>query len=169
MAEPYIGQILMVGFDFAPQGWALCNGQLLPIAQNTALFSLLGTTYGGNGQTTFALPDLRGRVPIHQGQGPGLSPRLIGEVAGTETVTLTTGQIPAHQHSLTGSSERQDTNQAVGATLAKGGIYTTQTPAVAMHPEAIAAAGGGQAHPNLQPFLCVNFVIAVEGIFPSRS
>lgn len=169
MAEPFIGQILMVGFNFAPRGWALCDGQLLPIAQNTALFSLLGTTYGGNGQSTFALPDLRGRVPIHQGQGPGLSPRLIGEVAGTEAVTLTTAQIPAHRHSLTGSSVRQDTNHAAGATLAKGGIYTTETPAVPMHPEAIAAAGGGQAHPNLQPLLCVNFIIAVEGIFPSRS
>lgn len=169
MAEAYVGQILLVGFNFAPQGWAHCNGQLLPIAQNAALFSLLGTTYGGDGRVTFDLPDLRGRVPIHQGQGTGLSPRMIGEVEGTETVTLTTTQIPAHRHTLTGSSAPQHSNKVAGAALAKGGIYNHETPEVAMHPQALAETGGGQPHPNLQPSLCINFIIALEGIYPSRS
>ncbi|MGW2554070.1 phage tail protein [Streptomyces sp. NPDC001635] len=169
MSEPYLGEIRMVGFGYAPQGWALCNGQLLPIAQNTALFSLLGTTYGGNGQTTFALPDLQGRVPLHPGSGAGLSPRVRGESGGTETVTLTTGQIPSHTHTLNGVAARQDTNRVAGAVLANGGYYSTQTPDTGMDQAPIGATGGGQPHPNMQPFLCVNFIIALQGIFPPQS
>ncbi len=158
----------MVGFNFAPVGWAMCDGQLLPISQNTALFSLLGTTYGGNGTTTFALPDLRGRVPMHQGQGPGLSPRFLGESGGTETVTLDTSQVPSHTHALNGVAARQDSNRVAGAAPSNGGYYSTQTPGTAMHQAAIGTTGGGQPHPNVQPFLCVNFIIALQGIFPAR-
>src|SRR5262245_2996958 len=118
MSQPYIGEIRMVGFNFAPLGWALCNGQLLAISQNTALFSLLGTTYGGNGQTTFALPDLRGRIPIHQGQGPGLSNRVLGEVGGQESVALTSQQMPAHTHALLASPSPGTTISPVGSTWA---------------------------------------------------
>lgn len=159
----------MVGFNFAPRGWAECNGQLLPISQNTALFALLGTTYGGDGRVTFALPDLRGRVPLHQGNGPGLSPRTLGESTGTESVALTVNQLPSHTHTLKGSATRQDTNRVAGAALSNSGYYSTQTPAADMHPAAVATTGAGQPHDNVQPVLCVNFVIAVEGIFPSRS
>ncbi|WHM40899.1 tail fiber protein [Streptomyces sp. BPTC-684] len=169
MSEPFVGEIRMVGFNFAPRGWAQCNGQLLPISQNTALFALLGTTYGGDGRTTFALPDLRGRVPLHQGAGPGLSPRTLGESTGAETVVLTAGQLPSHTHTLKGAATRQDTNRVTGAALSNSGYYSTQTPTADMHPEAVAATGGSQPHDNVQPVLCVNFVIALEGIFPSRS
>ncbi|MFF0290717.1 phage tail protein [Streptomyces sp. NPDC005262] len=169
MSEPYLGEIRLVGFNYAPDGWALCNGQLLPISQNTSLFTLLGTLYGGDGLTTFALPDLRGRLPMHQGQGLGLSPRTIGESGGAETVALTTDQIPSHTHTLTGSAARQDTDLVSGATPTKGGYYTTQTPTVGMHPAAIAATGGGRPHTNLQPFLCVNFIIALVGLYPSQA
>jgi microcystin-dependent protein len=158
----------MVSFGFAPQGWAECNGQLLPISQNTSLFALIGTTYGGDGRTTFALPDLRGRVPMHQGQGPGLSPRALGEFSGVETVTLNTSQIPSHTHALTGVAARQDTNRVEGAALSNGGSYSTQNPATAMDPAAIAATGGGEPHTNVQPFLCVDFIIALQGVFPSQ-
>ncbi|MEV6026343.1 tail fiber protein [Streptomyces sp. NPDC052036] len=158
-----------LGFTFAPNGWAMCNGQLLPISQNAALFSLLGTTYGGNGTTTFALPDLRGRVPMHSGQGTGLSARSLGESGGTENITLTTGRMPSHSHTLNGVAGRQDTNRVAGAAPSTGGYYSTQTPGTAMHPAAIDATGGGQSHPNVQPFLCVNFIIALEGIYPSQN
>ncbi|MQY09985.1 hypothetical protein SRB5_00890 [Streptomyces sp. RB5] len=166
--DPFLGEIRMAGFNFAPVGWALCNGQLLSINQNTALFSLLGTTYGGNGTTDFALPDLRGRVPMHPGQGPGLSSHDLGEAGGTETVTLTTGELPPHTHALTGVNSRQDTNRVPGAAPANGGYYSTEAPTAAMHPGAVQPTGGGQPHPNVQPYLCVNFIIALSGIFPSR-
>jgi microcystin-dependent protein len=158
----------MVGFTFAPRGWAMCNGQILAINQNTALFSLLGTTYGGNGQTTFALPDLRGRVPVHLGQGPGLSNYTQGEVVGTESVTLITNQIPAHAHSVLTSKDEETTNRPDGAYPTVGGIYAnTQNGAAPMAPSS--SAGGSQPHANLQPLLVINFVIATEGIFPSRN
>jgi microcystin-dependent protein len=170
MAEPFLGEIRMVGFEFAPAGWAMCNGQLLPIAQNVALFSLLGTLYGGNGVTTFALPDLRGRVPIHQGQGPGLSQRVIGTPTGAEAITLTAGQMPSHTHTLEANPNNADTKDPTGAVLAAGHDYAgPASPPAAMSPDAIAAAGGGASHDNMQPSLTVNFIIALQGIFPSQS
>jgi microcystin-dependent protein len=173
MSEPFIGEIRMTGWNFAARGWALCNGQLLPIQQNTALFSLLGTTFGGNGQTTFALPDLRGRVPINQGQGPGLTNRTMGENAGSEHVTLNQNQMPAHQH-LVKASEAADTANPANAVLGADSrgtpptIYNSSPDSTTMNPQMIAPAGGNQPHDNMQPYLCVNFIIALEGIYPSR-
>lgn len=175
--EPFIGEIRMVGFNFPPRGWALCDGQLLPIAQYTALFSLLGTTYGGNGQTTFALPDLRGRVPMHFGQGPGLTPRVQGEAGGSETVTLLVGEMPAHTHAVAANSGVGSADTATGNFIAgtpdanTGSSYTSFSPVAntTMSPAANGVSGGSQPHNNMQPFLCVNFVIALEGIFPARN
>ncbi|MFY1829874.1 phage tail protein [Myxococcus fulvus] len=174
MSEPYIGEIRMFAGNFAPRGWAFCQGQILSIAQNTALFSILGTTYGGNGQTTFALPDLRGRYPMQPGQGPGLSPRTLGEQGGTETVTLISTQMPAHTHSLNVSSQQGDTETPVGTVLAadnNGAIFNYRAAPIdgTMNPAAIGVAGGSQPHNNMSPFLCLNFIIALEGIFPSRN
>jgi microcystin-dependent protein len=172
MSQPFIGEIRMVGFNFAPQGWATCDGQLLSIQQNTALFSLLGTQYGGDGVTTFALPDLRGRVAVHQGQGPGLSPYTIGEVTGTEAVTLIQSEIPAHQHSVAplASDQEEDTNRPAGAFPTIGGIYaSTQGGGTPMAASPSSSAGGSQPHTNIQPLLVVNFIIALLGIFPSRN
>ncbi|AKF79208.1 Microcystin-dependent protein [Myxococcus fulvus] len=174
MSEPYIGEIRMFAGNFAPRGWAFCQGQILSIAQNTALFSILGTTYGGNGQTTFALPDLRGRYPMQPGQGPGLSPRTLGEQGGSETVTLISTQMPAHTHSLNVSSQQGDTETPVGTVLAAdnaGAIFNYRAAPIdgTMNPAAIGVAGGSQPHNNMSPFLCINFIIALEGIFPSRN
>jgi microcystin-dependent protein len=171
--EPFIGQIMMFAGNFAPNGWALCDGQLLSISQYTALFSILGTTYGGNGQTTFALPDLRGRVPVHPGQGPGLSNYSLGQQSGTETVTLTTAQIPAHAHAFAPGCSTQAPNSdtpanAVPATIDSTSMYSTE-PNGNMRPVNSAAVGGSQPHGNLQPLVCVNFIIALQGIFPPRS
>lgn len=174
MAEPFLGQIQAFGFQFAPRGWALCNGQLLPIAQNTALFALLGTTYGGNGQTTFALPDLRGRVSVHQGQGPGLSSYTMGESAGTETVTLLASQMPAHQHTvtfLTNSSEG-GVNSPAGAYFGKTdpGVYSAAHDNTLTGPQPPSGiSGGSQPHGNIQPYLTINWCIALQGIFPSQN
>lgn len=172
MSEPFIGMIATFGFNFAPRGWAMCNGQLLPIAQNTALFSLLGTTYGGNGQTTFALPDLRGRVPIHFGQGPGLSNYDLGQVGGTETNTLTVNQMPAHSHPATLHASTQPANDTLptGNYLADGGAYQSATN-TQMNAGAVTNgnSGGNQPTPNIQPYLAINTCIALEGIFPSRN
>jgi microcystin-dependent protein len=180
--EPFLGQISIFGFNFAPRGWATCDGQILPIAQNTALFSLLGTTYGGNGQTTFALPDLRGRVPVHQGQGPGLSAYTIGEVTGTEAVTLITTQIPAHSHvaqsavnvAASSLAPSDDPSGAVPTGGTQVNIYTaapdgTTKMNAGMVTTQVQPSGGSQPHENIQPLLCVNFCIALEGIFPSRN
>jgi microcystin-dependent protein len=176
MSQPFIGEIRLFGGNFAPRNWAFCNGQLLSIAQNTALFSLLGTTYGGNGQTTFALPDLRGRVPLHSGQGPGLSPRTLGESSGTETVTLLASQMPAHNHGLAGFAGEGGSSSPENSFIAEpvdgsgnvlpafSGIGNTS-----LNPASIGAAGGSQPHNNIQPYLCVNFIIALQGIFPSRN
>lgn len=163
----------MVGFNFAPRGWALCNGQLLSIAQNTALFALLGVTYGGNGQTTFGLPDLRGRVPIHAGQGPGLSPYAQGQSTGSETVTLLANQIPSHNHGVNCSTDGGNQASPAGGFPAVESTGTSMNYATssngAMNPAVTGNTGGNQPHSNIQPSLCVNFVIALQGIFPSRN
>ena len=172
--DQWIGEIALVAFNFAPQGWALCDGQLLPISQNTALFALLGTTFGGNGTTTFALPDLRGRAPIHMGQGPGLSSYVIGQTGGAEVVTLLSTQIPQHTHALAASTAN-GTSDTPGATavLAKNAsgvpAYGTGVPNTTMAPAAIGVAGGSQPHENHQPYLTMNYIIALNGIFPSRN
>lgn len=169
MSDPFIGEIKMFAGNFAPQGWALCDGQLLPIAQNAALFSLLGTTYGGDGRTTFALPDLRGRVPLHPGQGPGLSQRRLGEKSGQESVTLSEAQMPAHTHTAQARPVSAGRNDPENALLARRRAYDGEpAPTVTMHPDAIGSAGGGQDHENMQPYLCINFIIALQGLFPSR-
>jgi len=173
MAEPFIGQIIMAGFNFAPRGYATCSGQLMSIAQNTALFSLLGTTFGGDGQTTFALPDLRGRAPMHMGQGPGLTPRVIGEEGGSESVTLLSTQMPAHTHGLQAFQGQGDQALPQGNILAGSNqsesIFTNVPPNTVMSPQSIGLAGGSQPHDNMQPYLVTNFSIALEGIFPSRN
>jgi microcystin-dependent protein len=179
MSEPFLGMIAIYGFNFAPRGWAMCSGQILPIAQNTALFSLLGTTYGGNGQTTFALPDLRSRWPLHFGQGPGLSSYDLGQAAGSESVTMTVNQMPAHQHTYVprqaASGNSADNANPDGAFPAKAGVdmYTGTTDGTFMgSPTAVQTtgiAGGSQPTPIIQPYLAINFCIALEGIFPSRN
>lgn len=166
--DPFIGQIMLVGFNFAPNGWALCNGQLLSIAQNTTLFSLLGTTYGGNGQTTFALPDLRGRVPVGAGQGPGLQNYELGEFSGQETVTLTTNQMPTHSHAVSANAARGGVFTPVHNFLGSGDLYNPATDGSTMNPGMIVQAGGSQPHENRQPFLGLNYIIALVGIYPSR-
>lgn len=177
--DPYVGEIRMVGFNFAPNGWAFCNGQLMPINQYQVLFSLLGTAFGGNGTTTFGLPNLQGRVPINQGQGIGLSPYVIGQVGGSENVTLLQNQMPAHNHQVNVNNLPGTQANPVGAILAEVNngdgrqpnlypAYTTANPNGTMSPNAISLAGGNQPHPNLQPYLCVNFIIALNGIYPSR-
>ncbi len=171
--EPFIGQIQNFGFNFAPRGWAMCNGQLLPINQNQALFSLLGTTYGGDGRTTFALPDLRGRVGLHEGTGPGLTQRPLGQRSGQETVTLTTQQIPSHSHptTVTVSNESGEEENVSGQIIANhpGAFNEDPSPGQTLGGVTSLAAGGGQAINNMQPYLVTNYCIALTGIFPSRS
>lgn len=165
MAEPFLGEIRIVSFNFPPKGWALCNGQLLPINQNQALFALLGTMYGGNGQTTFALPNLRGRVPVHV--GPGLTQ---GQNVGAETHTLTLTELPAHSHSL-GALKADASQRAPSGRLpafAAEEVYSREGNPTPMNAAAVSTAGGSQPHENRQPFLGLNFVIALQGIFPSR-
>lgn len=174
--DPFIGEIALIPYNFAPQGWAFCDGQLLSIAQNTALFSLLGTTYGGNGQTTFALPDLRGRVPLHtggSGAGPGLSSYNLGEQGGVEAITLLASQMPSHNHLVNASSANGTSDSPASAVMGKNasGVpqYSGAAPNATMAAAAIAAAGGGQPHENRPPYLGLNYVIALQGIFPSRN
>jgi microcystin-dependent protein len=177
--EPFVGQITLFPFNFAPVGWALCEGQLLPISQNTALFSLLGTYYGGNGVQNFALPDLRGRVPIGQGQAPGLSGYDIGSPQGVETVTLLASQSPPHSHPFPAVAAQATTNAPSGALPAEAhgsgrgafpvNIYAALQTAVPLAPGQVAPAGGGQPHNNVQPYLTLNWCIALQGIYPSRS
>ena len=173
MSNPYVGEIRLFAGNFAPLGWALCQGQLLSIAENDTLFSLIGTTYGGDGQQTFGLPDLRGRVPLHQGNGPGLSPRAIGELAGAETVTLTTAQLPAHSHSLVATSAPASaTAGPAGGVLASASVkvYGSGAPSTAMAAAAISpTSGGGQPHQNMAPFLALNYIISLFGIYPQQS
>ena len=165
MSEPFLSEIKIISWNFAPKGWAFCNGQFLPINQNQALFSLLGTTYGGNGQTTFALPDLRGRIPIHFGSG-----HTLGEAAGAESVTLTLQQLPTHLHFMGASSQNADIDIPTGANLAAfNNGYRQATNLVAITPTTISSVGGSQPHTNMQPYLTLNFIIALQGIFPSRN
>ena len=172
MSQPFVAEIRIVGFNFAPRGWATCQGQILPISQNTALFSLLGTTYGGDGRTTFALPNLQGNAPMHPGQGAGLTPRVLGETSGSTTVTLSSTQIPVHTHALSASPLPAETNVAAGANLSRSSgasVYAAAGNNVALSPTALGNVGGSQPHNNMQPYLTLNFVIALQGIFPPRS
>jgi len=173
MADPFVAEIRIFPFNFAPKGWAWCDGQLMPLSQNTALFSLLGTTYGGDGKSNFALPDLQGRAPMHPGQGPGLSLHDLGETGGSETVTLLESEIPAHSHGLLAVGGFNGTNNdPTNGVPAKGDAgllpYTPSGPSLMMAPEAIAPAGGDQPHNNLMPYLTFYFCIALQGVFPPR-
>jgi microcystin-dependent protein len=183
MAEPFLAEIKMFAGNFAPQGWAFCNGQILPINQNTALFSLIGTFYGGNGVTTFALPNLQGRVAVHQGTGQGLSPYVVGQSGGQENVTLTQGEMPQHNHGV--NCDGQATGRGGGSFAASSGETPVGNfPALAASPAGavysgaansamnggmLTPAGGNQPHSNIQPYLCVSFIIALQGIFPARN
>ncbi len=172
MAEPYIGQIIMAGFNFAPRNYAFCDGRLIGIAQNSALFSLLGTTYGGNGSTTFAIPDLRSRVSVHQGQGPGLQSYLIGEAIGSENVTLLSSNMPSHNHianASTAGGQENPSGNFPGTDTSVGALFYKTSPDVTMNPQMVGIAGGSQPHNNMQPYLTINFCIALYGIFPSRN
>ncbi len=176
MSEPFLGMIIIVPYNFSPRGWAFCNGQILPIAQNTALFSLLGTTFGGNGQTTFALPDLRGRVPNSSGQGPGLSSYDLGQVGGVESETMTINQMPAHNHLVNALNSGSDSGRPGSKFLSNlnvpsdgsATLYAASSD-VQMAPTMINNTGGSQPFSVLQPYLTLNFCIALEGIFPSRN
>ncbi len=173
MADPFVAEIRIFPFNFAPTGWAFCDGQLLPLSQNTALFSLLGTTYGGNGKSNFALPDLQGRAPMHPGQGPGLSLHDLGETGGAETVTLLESEIPAHSHALTAYGDFADLQTPSPArSLARSQNASAYQPStaglVSMSDQALAPAGGDQPHNNLMPYLTLNFCIALQGVFPPR-
>jgi microcystin-dependent protein len=172
MAEPYIGEIRMFGFNFAPVGWQMCNGQLLAISENETLFNLIGTTYGGNGTTTFALPDLRGRVAIHIGRGNGLSQYVIGQTGGVENVTLTQGQMPQHPHPVGASSALASGGRPSGAVLARSGtdIYAAAPDgSTTMNAGMIGLTGNSLPHPNIQPYLVLNFCISLFGVFPSQA
>ncbi len=177
MSEPFIGEIKMVGFNFAPRGWAFCSGQLLQISQNPALFSILGTTYGGDGRVSFGLPDLQGRSPMHAGNGPGLSSHPLGQRAGSETATLIASQMGSHSHSWQvadelGTLTTPANNALAMAKTGRGGflLYAADTATSAMAPEVVADnTGSGAAHTNIQPVLVINFVIALVGVFPSRN
>lgn len=175
MSEPFTAEIRIFAGNFAPRGWAFCDGQLLPISQNTALFSLIGTTYGGDGRTTTALPNLQGRSPMHPGRGPGLTARRLGEKVGVETVTLTEAQIPSHSHTArtttSGGLNVVPDNTMALARSGGGFGYQVNTSAnlVDLASETLSTTGGSQAHTNLQPFLTLNFIIALVGLYPSRS
>jgi microcystin-dependent protein len=176
MADPFVAEIRIFPFNFAPKGWAFCNGQILPISQNTALFSLLGTTYGGNGQSTFALPDMQGNAPMHPGQGPGLSLHDLGEVGGSETVTLLQSEIPLHNHVINVHAADSADTPAPGpnfmlAKSAGGTAYASNTTQnlTQFNPQMLSIAGGSLPHNNMMPFLTLNFNIALQGVFPPRT
>lgn len=171
MGTPFIGEIRMFGGNFAPRGFAFCSGQLLAISQNDTLFALIGTTYGGDGQTTFALPDLRGRIPVHAGQGPGLASYVLGQSSGSETVTLTAQQLPAHTHAAQAQSAAGTQAGPGGGVWAASGQnqFSSNAPNAGMSTAAIGPVGGSQPHDNMAPFQVVSFIIALEGIFPSRN
>jgi len=170
MADPFVAEIRIFPFNFAPTGWARCDGQLLPLSQNTALFSLLGTTYGGDGKSTFALPDLQGRAPMHPGQGPGLSLHDLGEAGGSETVTLLQSEVPAHNHSLSMSVRPADNIHPGGLVPGSGNqIFGAATSLTPMASQSFAPTGSGLPHNNLQPYLTVQFNIALQGVFPPRT
>jgi microcystin-dependent protein len=171
MGEPYVGEIRMFGGNFAPAGWAFCDGSAQDISQNEVLFQLIGTTYGGDGQTTFNLPNLMSRIPIHQGQGPGITQSYqLGELAGVESVTLSTQQIPVHNHALLASTDNatstSPTNNVLASALATH-MYMDDVPNVSLHPQSVTPAGGSQPHENMMPFLVISFIISLFGVFPS--
>ena len=174
MADPFVAEVRMFPFNFAPKGWAFCDGQILPISQNTALFSLLGTTYGGDGKSIFALPDMQGNAPMHPGQGPGLSLHDLGETGGSETVSLLQSEIPSHSHALmasaTNSSKPTPANNSLTKIAANATPYVAPAgaPLTAFADQALAPAGGDQPHNNMQPYLTLSFCIALQGIFPAR-
>lgn len=171
--DPFIAEIRIFPFNFAPKGWAWCDGQLLPLSQNTALFSLLGTTYGGDGKSNFALPDLQGRAPMHPGQGPGLSLHDLGETGGSDTVALLESEIPSHTHQLrVYASDPADTFGPAGASLARssnGQAWSAASALTTMSPSALAPAGGSQPHNNMMPYLTCYFCIAMQGVYPPRT
>lgn len=174
MSEPFVAEIRIFAGSFAPRGWAFCNGQLLPVSQNTALFSLIGTTYGGDGRSTTALPNLQGRAPMHPGRGPGLTARRLGERGGVETVTLSEAQMPRHTHSLRASQDIGDlnapsSNRSIARSRGGSAYQQAGSSLVDLDPAASQDAGGSQAHDNVQPFLTINFIIALVGLYPSRS
>jgi microcystin-dependent protein len=175
MADPFVAEIRIFPFNFAPKGWAFCDGQLLPLSQNTALFSLLGTTYGGDGKSNFALPNMQGNAPMHPGQGPGLSLHDLGETGGSQTVSLLESEIPVHSHVMHASGDPADNNVVTNAMAAKplgrgNNLYTTASGAlVTMNFSAITPAGGDQPHNNMQPYLTLSFCIALQGVFPPRT
>ena len=173
MASPFLAEIKMFGGNFPPHGYAFCNGQIMSIAQNTALFSLLGTTYGGNGTTNFALPDLQGRLPMHWGNGLGLSPRVIGEISGQENVSLIIQNMPMHSHQLftnnSGGSSGNPQNGFLAASTARDKMYAASTDGTALNPQAVGLQGQSLPHENMPPFLTVSFIIALVGIYPSRN
>lgn len=174
MSNPFLAEIRIFPFNFAPKGWAWCNGQLLPLSQNTALFSLLGTTYGGDGKSNFALPDLEGCAPMHPGQGPGLSLHDLGETGGSDFVTLLESEIPSHSHSLMGNATTATKSLPTGNSFARGASMTPYlapagAPLVSMAAQAITPAGGDQPHNNMMPYLTLYFNIALQGVFPPRT
>src|SRR5687767_5871718 len=172
MSQPYIGEIRMFGGNFAPAGWAFCNGQTIPISENDALFTLIGTTYGGDGQETFNLPNLQSRVPIHMGNGPDGVNYQLAEAAGVESVTLTTQQIPIHNHALLISKNAGTSNSPSGGLTGESAsvkMYAADQPTGAMNAQSVGPQGGSQPHENCQPFLCINYIISLFGIFPSQT
>jgi microcystin-dependent protein len=179
MSDQFVAEIRIFPLNFAPTGWAFCDGQLMPISQNTALFALLGTTYGGDGKSTFGLPNMQDNAPMQPGTSTGLSQRFLGEASGVETVTLLQSEMPFHTHSVQAANVNGNTDQPTGAALSRGQFsfqgnsgsvpyYFTGAPATMMAPQAIAPAGGGLPHSNMQPYLTLNFCIALQGIFPQR-
>lgn len=172
MADPFVAEIRIFAGNFAPKGWATCDGQILPISQNTALFSLLGTMYGGDGRVTFGLPDLKGRAPMHWGDGPGLTPRDIGEASGTETVSLLSTEMPSHTHNLRAVGDVGDTNDPSGNSIARStgaAVYNAaSSPLVQMSDFAVGQMGMGLPHNNMQPYLTLAFIIALQGVYPPR-
>ncbi len=174
MADPFVAEIRIFPFNFAPKGWAWCDGQLMPLSQNTALFSLLGTTYGGDGKSNFALPDLQGRAPMHPGQGPGLSLHDLGETGGSETVTLLQSEIPAHSHTLRGAIDPGDifvpsATTSLAVSVGAKAYNTTLSSPATLAPQALTPAGGDQPHNNMMPYLTFYFCIALQGVYPPRT
>jgi len=169
MSQPYVGEVRLVGFNFAPVGWALCNGATIAISENPTLFNLIGTTYGGNGQTTFNLPNLQGRTPIHQGSN-GVNTYAIGQTGGVETVTLNINQYPLHNHALMGSSNNGTLNSPTNNAAGGLAVYAAVTPAIAMNSNMVGMSGGGsQPHDNMQPYQVLNWIISLFGVFPSQT
>lgn len=172
MSSPYVGEIRMFGGNFAPQGWEFCDGRLLAISENDALFALIGTTYGGDGQSTFGLPDLRGRLPVHQGTGPDGTTYQMGQMAGSETVTLTDQQMPSHRHALVADGDLGNQSSAKDHVLSRSNTvdaYTNRPPDVQLDAQSVGTAGGNQPHDNMQPYLPVSFIISLFGVFPSQT